>query len=264
MKMLKGPVVLATLGVIAAVGAPADHSYAQTPGVVVVQPNQSVYTYPEGRYELRGEGTSQSPYYWAWIPTGTQSVIPPPPQSSIQTSQRPYASPPPPPSIQAGQRVYGFPGGRYELLGNGTAGSPYYWVWIPAGVQFVPAPPPALGSVQAGQTVSPHPAGRYELRGDGTAANPYYWVWVPAAATVASASGPRYGLDSELKSAEGKIEFVGSMGRSIRLDDGQEFEVPDASAMSNLPRVGEEVVVKYYVAPDGRNVVSSLDRHSAK
>ena len=40
------------------------------------------------------------------------------------------------------QRVYTYPDGRYELRGDGTAGSPYYWVWIPSGVQSVPAPPP--------------------------------------------------------------------------------------------------------------------------
>ncbi len=46
--------------------------------VAVVRPSQRVYTYSEGRYELRGDGTSASPYYWVWIPTGTQAVTPPP------------------------------------------------------------------------------------------------------------------------------------------------------------------------------------------
>ncbi len=46
--------------------------------VAVVRPTQRVYTYSEGRYELRGDGTSASPYYWVWIPNGAQSVTPPP------------------------------------------------------------------------------------------------------------------------------------------------------------------------------------------
>ena len=40
------------------------------------------------------------------------------------------------------QRVYTYPDGRYELRGDGTVGNPYYWVWIPSGVQSVPASPP--------------------------------------------------------------------------------------------------------------------------
>lgn len=40
------------------------------------------------------------------------------------------------------QHVYAYSDGRYELHGDGTAISPYYWVWIPSGVQSVPAPPP--------------------------------------------------------------------------------------------------------------------------
>jgi hypothetical protein len=27
-------------------------------------------TYPEGRYQLIGDGTAASPYYWVWVPTG--------------------------------------------------------------------------------------------------------------------------------------------------------------------------------------------------
>jgi hypothetical protein len=40
------------------------------------------------------------------------------------------------------ERVYTDSDGRYELRGDGTASSPYHWVWIPSGVQSVPAPPP--------------------------------------------------------------------------------------------------------------------------
>jgi hypothetical protein len=48
---------------------------------VVVAPSATdrVVTYPEGRYELRGDGTMSSPYYWVWIPSGTVSVPNPPP-----------------------------------------------------------------------------------------------------------------------------------------------------------------------------------------
>ena len=39
------------------------------------------------------------------------------------------------------QRVYTYPEGRYQLYGNGTAETPYYWVWMPAGVTAPPPPP---------------------------------------------------------------------------------------------------------------------------
>ena len=37
-----------------------------------------------------------------------------------------------------------YPDGAYELRGLGTPGSPYYWAWVPIGVQapMIPAPPP--------------------------------------------------------------------------------------------------------------------------
>jgi len=52
-----------------------------TPSSVVVapQPVQHVYSYPEGRYELHGDGTASSPYYWVWVPSGVTSVPLPPP-----------------------------------------------------------------------------------------------------------------------------------------------------------------------------------------
>lgn len=49
------------------------------PRTVVVPAPQRVYTYPEGRYELQGRGTPESPYYWVWIPAGTQTIPPAPP-----------------------------------------------------------------------------------------------------------------------------------------------------------------------------------------
>jgi hypothetical protein len=53
---------------------------ASPPSTVVVTPAQRVMTYPEGRYELRGDGTASNPYFWVWTPTGTTiGTIPPPP-----------------------------------------------------------------------------------------------------------------------------------------------------------------------------------------
>ena len=152
MKTLNGPMVLAALVFFASTGVPVGHIDAQTPRVVVVQSSQSVYTYPDGRYELRGDG---------------------------------------------------------------TAGSPYYWVWIPATTVVQPPPPP------------------YEVK-------------------------------SELRSAEGRIDSVGFFGTSIRLDDGQEFEIPYLAAKATQPAIGQEVIVTYYVAQDGRNIVRSLDPNSGR
>lgn len=53
--------------------------------VVVAAPNDRVVTYPEGRYELRGDGTTSSPYYWVWIPNGSNPVNAPPPPARPQT-----------------------------------------------------------------------------------------------------------------------------------------------------------------------------------
>ncbi len=56
---------------------------------VVVTPAsvERVVTYPEGRYELRGEGTANSPYYWVWIPAGATSVPNPPPLPRVPQTQ---------------------------------------------------------------------------------------------------------------------------------------------------------------------------------
>jgi hypothetical protein len=78
-------------------------------------------TYPEGRYQLYGDGAA-TPYYWVWIPAG---AVPPPPP------------PPPRPGVVT------YPGGRYQLYGDGST-TPYYWVWVPGGptAPVVPPPPP--------------------------------------------------------------------------------------------------------------------------
>jgi hypothetical protein len=54
---------------------------ASPPTTVVVAPTpiERVVTYPDGRYELRGDGTATDPYYWVWIPAGTTPPSPPPP-----------------------------------------------------------------------------------------------------------------------------------------------------------------------------------------
>jgi len=80
-------------------------------------------------------------------------------------------------SVPATQTVV-YQGGQYKLYGSGTATSPYYWVWVPAGVT-APAPPTTITT----STVA-YPGGRYQLQGNGTAASPHYWVWVPAGSTV--------------------------------------------------------------------------------
>jgi hypothetical protein len=56
---------------------------AASPATTVVIPPAGTptrVTYPEGAYELRGSGTPGSPYYWVWVPHGTQApLLPPPP-----------------------------------------------------------------------------------------------------------------------------------------------------------------------------------------
>ena len=56
---------------------------------VVVAPaaTDRIVTYPEGRYELRGDGTVNSPYYWVWIPAGATSVPNPPPLPRVPQTQ---------------------------------------------------------------------------------------------------------------------------------------------------------------------------------
>ena len=76
-------------------------------------------------------------------------------------------------------RTVDYPGGRYQLYGDGSSAAPYYWAWIPAGTA-PPSPPP----LPPGRVASATTDGRYQLYGDGTTSSPYYWVWVPAGSTV--------------------------------------------------------------------------------
>ncbi len=57
---------------------------ATKPVPVVVRGPDRVITYPEGRYEMHGDGTESSPYYWVWVPTGAHSLPPAPPPPIVQ------------------------------------------------------------------------------------------------------------------------------------------------------------------------------------
>src|SRR6266704_3310159 len=46
--------------------------------VAAATPAPSVVTYPEGRYQLYGDGT-RVPYYWVWVPSGAGPAPAPPP-----------------------------------------------------------------------------------------------------------------------------------------------------------------------------------------
>jgi len=96
------------------------------------------------------------------------------------------ATAPEPASVTATgtQGTVAYSNGQYKLYGSGTTASPYYWVWIPAGVT-APTPPPTTTN----PTVT-YPTGQYQLRGDGTTASPYYWVWVPSGSAMASVPAP--------------------------------------------------------------------------
>ncbi len=64
----------------------------------------------------------------------------PPPTSTI------VVQPTAPQTVTPVQREYTYPEGKYVLQGSGTTSDPYYWVWIPNGVQTVP-PVPRLSMI---------------------------------------------------------------------------------------------------------------------
>ena len=86
--------------------------------------------YPNGRYQLYGDGVG-TPYYWAWIPTGGNINVAPPPAPAIPAQTQTVVTAT---MVPAGA-------GQYQLYGNGTT-QPYYWVWVPSGA--TPPPPPPL------------------------------------------------------------------------------------------------------------------------
>jgi hypothetical protein len=118
---------LFVLGVAAASGCAQGQQSAQGPGAAV--PTR-VVVHQGGQYELRGDGTTSAPYYWVWVPSGGTALAQPPTLPAI------------PPVVTTTERVRRYPEGRYQLVGEGTATAPYYWVWVPGDVT-VP-PPPAL------------------------------------------------------------------------------------------------------------------------
>jgi hypothetical protein len=98
------------------------------------------------------------PYYPGVVwPSGLVS-------SSLLVAPEPvYAAPPvySPPVVYAAPpapipRVVEYPGGRYELRGDGVT-SPYVWVWVPNPPAAPPAPPPPPAAPPA-EAPAPSPA----------------------------------------------------------------------------------------------------------
>lgn len=115
--------VPATLALSVLAGcAVQDPTYPPTTGAVLGGSTPRTVEYPGGKYQLYGDGSSASPYYWVWVPAGT--------------------NPPPPPPFPPGRVATTATEGRYQLYGDGSTSSPYYWVWVPAGTTVVPPPPP--------------------------------------------------------------------------------------------------------------------------
>jgi len=57
-----------------------DPAYPPTTGAVLGAPAQPrTVEYSNGKYQLYGDGSTSSPYYWVWVPAGTMVVPPPPP-----------------------------------------------------------------------------------------------------------------------------------------------------------------------------------------
>jgi hypothetical protein len=103
-----------------------------TTTVTTTTTTPTVVTYPEGRYQLYGDGITTA-YYWVWIPTGARAVTPvaPPPLPGRVAA---------PPVITTAPVVTSSEG-YYRLYGDGVT-TAYYWAWIPAGAPAPPPPPP--------------------------------------------------------------------------------------------------------------------------
>jgi len=66
---------------------------------MLASPTVTVVPYPNGRYELRGDGVTV-PYFWAWVPTQVYVAPPPPPAAPADAPDMPpVGSPPPPPAV---------------------------------------------------------------------------------------------------------------------------------------------------------------------
>jgi hypothetical protein len=81
-----------------------------------------------------------------------------------------YAAPAPPPGPMP--RVVEFPGGRYELRGDGVT-TPYAWVWIPNPPATPPPPPPPSGPPPPPTSAPDSPAPR---RPAAQTSMPYRWT----------------------------------------------------------------------------------------
>jgi hypothetical protein len=182
--VLIAPVTAAVLAGCASNTTPVVGGPAAT---VASSGSGGMVTYPEGRYQIYGDGTATNPYYWVWVPTGVAAAPSPPVPVPVVPRTVIAATAP--------ERVVAYQQGQYKLYGDGTTPNPYYWVWVPAGTNAPPPPPlpqanwpaPAVATSASGRMVT-YPEGRYQIYGDGTATNPYYWVWVPTG--VAAAPSP--------------------------------------------------------------------------
>jgi hypothetical protein len=63
----------------------------------------------------------------------TAHVVPPAPEAAALPKS----------TIAPDQRVVAYPHGRWLLYGDGSAASPYTWVWVPTGAAPPPPAPPA-------------------------------------------------------------------------------------------------------------------------
>ncbi len=168
----------------------------RAPAVVVAPP--PAYYAPAPAYSMPPPAYSAPAPAYSMPPPAYSAPAPaysaPPPAYSAPTAyvRQTYAAPAP-----AQPRVIQYPGGRYELRGDGIA-TAYEWVWIPNPTNLpsppgapsaysAPAPtysaPPAqvqqtyAAPAPAQPTVFQYPHGRYELRGDGIT-TAYQWVWI--------------------------------------------------------------------------------------
>lgn len=72
-------IISAALAVAALAGCTVQQpTYQPTRGAVLGDNTPRTVDYPNGRYQLYGDGTASSPYYWAWIPAGSAPPSPPP------------------------------------------------------------------------------------------------------------------------------------------------------------------------------------------
>lgn len=64
--------------------------------VLLPAPTATIVQYPNGYYQLYGNGVSV-PYYWVWIPAVSPPAPPPPPAPAVPAPPAPPSPPPPAP-----------------------------------------------------------------------------------------------------------------------------------------------------------------------